>query len=252
MTALTYGFDLNYGSHGFNVSVQAADDEESDLGGSYYNDVNRVAVGDVREADLDDFSVAYTYRFNKNWVGSIGYNSTSSNYTYSNISPYEGYQWNDSETGETERTGYTFLAGYNTPISNNVIFTAKIGWITSDLEESSSGLATISGFSAEIDEVLNINGDGFSYSNSVEGDSDAVVLGLGFVWLVAPKNQIRLDFTLRSLDYDLNPGEYVENVLPGGYFEQAGYGEYSETIEQTSEITDDFWYTTLSWRYALN
>ena len=84
-TALTYGFDANFGAHGFTLQLQGSDAENSDIGGTYYTQEGRTATGDSRDLDFDDFSVGYSYRFNSNWIASVGYNSTTTDFTYSNL-----------------------------------------------------------------------------------------------------------------------------------------------------------------------
>lgn len=248
-TALTYGFDVNVGKHGFNLQLQGSDAENSDIGGTYFSQAGRAAIGDSRDLDFDDFSVGYSYRFNSNWIASIGYNSTTTDYTYTNIIPRTGYQWDRADSGEIERTGFTLLAGYNTPLSNNLFFTAKIGYIQADLDETSSGQDVISGIEGSFSYI---NGDGFNISETYEGDSTAGVFGVGLVWLAAPKHQIRFDITVRALDYSNVSGTYNESPIQAdGYFSQ-GYGDYSSQSDVTDEITDDFYFTSVSWRYALN
>jgi len=272
-----YGFDYGFGNHTFALTVAGSGSETVDQSGTYFDDAyysNR-----DHELEFEDFSINYTYRLNSNWRVGIGYNefTTDTVLDYSEDVPFTGigydndnqYTWNYDHIDESTSDGMTVFAGYVTPLSNNLFFTARLGYTKQDYEATGNWTDVISGLSNEFNSCLSGNGcpDGYSYSGPTSagingygfegnfkstGDASAAVFGLGLVWSLNPKNSITFEYSFRSFDYgELNSSS---SQTATGYFANYSVDEGPTSNDNSvtnDEIEEDLSFFTVRWRYAI-
>lgn len=262
------------GKHSFSVATNVADEDNLSLGGSYYTELENPSVS----SDYSDTSLTYTYSPGGSWSKwrvSLGYTSvsmdetTSELYTYDDFVPNDGdaWQWADSTTSSTDRSGTTALVSYVQPLgeSGKVFAVARLGIISQDYENKISGESRVSGVSQATEDIylgntaINvsnpnfINGDGWDISGTTEGDSTTGIFGFSVIYVLDnPRHSLNFDFSVRENEYgELSgqPGYTLKNgLLTSGYNDTAATNE-PITGQDIDETISAF---SIKWRYSLN
>lgn len=262
------------GKHSFSVATNVADEDNLSLGGSYYADLQNPAVS----SDYSDTSLTYTYSPGGSWSKwrlSLGYTTISMDetttelYSYDNFLSNDGdaWQWADSTTASTERSGVTALVSYVQPLgeSGKVFAVARLGLIAQDYENKISGTSDISGISQATEDIFLgntnqivsnpnfINGDGYDISGTTEGDSTTGIFGFSLIYVLDnPRHSLNFDFTVRENEYGQlsgNPGYTLRGgLITSGYSDIAANNE-PITGQDIDETISSF---SVKWRYSLN
>jgi len=274
--------DVSTGPHSLSLSTATADDETPSFAGTYYNDLDpSVFSQSSLSMDLDDLSINYTYRLNANWTIGLGFNQIEHAFSESRLRSYSNptdlwdndnsYDLSYIDNEALNVDGTTLLLGYNNQIAEKWFFTAKLGYIQQELDFSGQQTWTFTGFSETLNNCLKggtspceytytppipansgIEGDGYINDYVTTGDADSVVLGIGFVWLLNPKNQIYFDYTLRGGEYDSLTYTPNDRAKPGGYLAIDDSEAFRQPTVSNDSIENDYYFLSVRWRYSLN
>lgn len=263
--------DARSGKHQLSFSTNAADDEQLSISGSVYDNSNP-----TKTSDYKDQSLTYTYSLSNKWRISLGYNSLSMNTNRLEVTPRSDLfvigdpidDWATTETIDQTRdsSGATALVSYVQPFgeSGKWIGVGRLGFTAQDYDASGPGSIVVSGLSASTEScyagidcnVSNpnnlMNGDGYDYAYTANGDSTSVVVGFSLIYVFDnPRHTLNLDFSVRDNDYG-DVGATLKETPRGGWFTEYSQEQEINLPDSNREIDETLTSVSLKWRYGLN
>ena len=264
--ALAFSVDMKYGIHSF--SVKSATGDSEDLMPA--NDFPYSGWSHTDSNDRTETSLNYTYKINNNWSIAVGTYNGLNEQNFSNTKTFPGpslnglvvADWDTSEIGlqEADSIGEYVAAVYQDQINNTLFWYAKLGYqeasfeFTQKYKYAEQAVANQNWFdlggTQDSLAALFTGGGGTAFYDwdidyAVESEGSAVVLGLGLVYVLTPKDTITLGYERKNFSYDA--GDVTKYDYTG-----IAEGTSSGSVDSpTTGVTfdEDAEYLTLTYRH---